>query len=91
MTLNGGVIFYSFVTVLLGIIAYFLKQLYSDFKQVEKDVAEVKTTVALIKSEFKGIHDLLNQKVGYLEKQVNHLKTVFFNQSDYGKERKELG
>jgi hypothetical protein len=91
MVLKPEIFFYSFVSLLLGIIAYFLKQLYTDFKRMEKDVTEVKTTTALIKTEFKGIYELMNQRIGYLEKQVNHLKTVFFNKSEYGKERNELG
>jgi hypothetical protein len=79
-------IFYSFVSLLLGIIAYFLKQLYTDFKRVEKDVAEVKTTTALIKTEFKGIHDLLSQKIDFLEKRVNHFELMFFKNQEHGKE-----
>lgn len=81
MLLKPEIFFYAFVSVLLGIIAYFLKQLYADFKSMEKDVAEVKTTTALMKGEIKGLRELLSQKISFLEKQVNHLKTVFFNKS----------
>ena len=68
MMFKPEVFFGSLLTILLGAVAYFLKQLHSDFKRVEKDVAEVKTTMALIKTEFKGINDLMNQEIDFLEK-----------------------
>ena len=89
MMLKPEIFFYSLTSLLLGIVAYFLKQLITDFKRVEKDVVEVKTTTALIKAEFKGINDLLNQKIEFLEKRVNHFESLFFKQQDYGKERNE--
>lgn len=78
MMIKPELIFYSFISILLGTVAYFLKQLHSDFKHLEKDVTEIKSAINLIKAEFKGIADVLNQKVEYFEKQVNHFKTVFF-------------
>jgi hypothetical protein len=80
MMLKPEIFFYSLTSLLLGIVAYFLKQLLTDFKRVEKDVVEVKTTTALIKAEFKGINDLLNQKIEFLEKRVNHFESLFFKQ-----------
>jgi hypothetical protein len=77
------------MSLLLGIVAYFLKQLHSDFKRVEKDVTEVKTTTALIKTEFKGTNDLVNQKIEFLEKRVNHFEKIYFKPSKNGKERNE--
>jgi hypothetical protein len=78
MLVKPETIFYSLISILLGIVAYFLKQLHSDFKRMEKDVSEVKSTINLIKAEFKGIIDVMNQKVEFLEKQMNHFKTIFF-------------
>ncbi len=78
MLVKPETIFYSLISILLGIVAYFLRQLHSDFKRMEKDVTEVKSTINLIKAEFKGIIDVMNQKVGFLEKQMNHFKTIFF-------------
>jgi len=85
MILKPEIFFYSLVSVLLGIVAYFLKQLLSDFKRIEKDVTEVKTTTAIIKTEFKGINDLMNQKIEFLEKRINHFESLFFKQSDSDK------
>ncbi|MBN9294554.1 MAG: hypothetical protein J0G96_11305 [Flavobacteriia bacterium] len=69
ITLN--VVFGSIISMLLAIVAYFIKQLHSDFKKMEKDLTEVKTMALLIKTEFKNSYDLLNQKVDYLEHRVN--------------------
>ena len=75
ITLN--VLFGSFSSVLLAIVAYFIRQLHSDFKSMEKDITEVKTMALLIKTEFKNSYDLLNQKVDFLEQRVSKLE---FNQ-----------
>ena len=75
ITLN--VLFGSLSSVLLAIVAYFIRQLHSDFKSMEKDITEVKTMALLIKTEFKNSYDLLNQKVDYLEQRVSKLE---FNQ-----------
>ena len=57
------VLFGSLISLLLSVVAYFIKQLHTDFKRMEKDLVEVKTMALLIKSEFKSSSDLLNQKV----------------------------
>ena len=75
ITLN--VLFGSVSSVLLAIVAYFIRQLHSDFKSMEKDITEVKTMAVLIKTEFKNSYDLLNQKVDFLEQRVSKLE---FNQ-----------
>jgi hypothetical protein len=80
------IFFYSLTSGLLGVVAYFLKQLLTDFKRVEKDLTEVKTTTALIKTEFKGINDLMNQKIEFLEKRLNHFESIFFKQTEHGNE-----
>lgn len=79
------IFFYSLLSALLAIVAYFLKQLHSDFKRVEKDVTEVKATTALIKAEFKGINELMNQRIEFLEKRINHIESIIFNNKEYGK------
>jgi hypothetical protein len=90
MVFKPEIFFFSLMSILLGVVAYFLKQLHSDFKKVEKDVTEVKTTTALIKTEFKGINDLTNQKIEFLEKRINHFELHFFKQIDHGKERNDI-
>ena len=72
ITLN--VLFGSVSSDLLAIVAYFIRQLHSDFKSMEKDMSEVKTMTLVIKTEFKNSDDLLNQKVEYLEQRINKIE-----------------
>ena len=70
------VLFGSLRSLLLSVVAYFIKQLHTDFKRMEKDLVEVKTMALLIKTEFKSSSDLLNQKVDYLEHRVQKLEML---------------
>ena len=67
--------FFGFISsVLLAVVAYFIRQLHTDFKSMEKDMSEVKTMALVIKTEFKNSYDLLNQKVEYLEQRINKIE-----------------
>ena len=70
------VLFGSLISLLLSVVAYFIKQLHTDFNRMEKDLVEVKTMALLIKTEFKSSSDLLNQKVDYLEHRVQKLEML---------------
>ena len=87
ITLN--VLFGSVSSVLLTIVAYFIRQLHSDFKSMEKDISEVKTMALLIKTEFKNSYDLLNQKVDYLEQRVSKLELNQIKNNEYEKEKSQ--
>ena len=78
-------LFGTLMTLLLSIVAYFIKQLHTDFKSMEKDLIEVKTMALIIKTEFKSGNDLLNQKVEYLEKRVNNIELTILKNQDYEK------
>ena len=68
-------VFFGFISsVLLAVVAYFIRQLHTDFKSKEKDMSEVKTMALVIKTEFKNSYDLLNQKVEYLEQRINKIE-----------------
>ena len=78
-------LFGTLITLLLSVLAYFIKQLHTDFKSVEKDLIEVKTMVLIIKTEFKSGNDLLNQKVEYIEKRVHDLELFIHKKYNYEK------
>lgn len=78
-------LFGTLITLLLSVVAYFIKQLHIDFKSMEKDLIEVKTMALIIKTEFKSGNDLLNQKVEYLEKRVNNIELIILKNQDYEK------
>lgn len=79
------VLFGSLISVLLSVVAYFIKQLHTDFKRMEKDLVEVKTMALIIKTEFKSGNDLLNQKVEYLEKRVHNIELSILKNQEYEK------
>ena len=78
-------LFGTIITLLLSVVAYFIKQLHIDFKSMEKDLIEVKTMALIIKTEFKSGNDLLNQKVEYLEKRVNNIELTILENQEYEK------
>jgi len=82
---NITVLFGSLVSLLLSVVAYFMKQLHTDFKKMEFDLMEVKTMALIIKTEFKSSHDLLNQKVEYLEKRITYVEQSILKNQDYEK------
>jgi hypothetical protein len=79
---NLTILFGTVISLLLSIVAYFIKQLHNDFKRMEKDLVEVKTMALIIKTEFKSGNDLLNQKVEYLEKRVNKIEITLLKSTN---------
>lgn len=73
------VLFSAFLTILVGVVAFFLKQLLTDFKKAQTELLEVKSTVNLIKAEFKGYHDLMSQKVDFMERRISRIEKQLFN------------
>ncbi len=82
-------IFGSITSLLLSVVAYFIKQLHSDFRRMEMDISEVKTTTMLIKTEFKSSYDLLRQRVEYLEKRFETIENIIFKLNSNENKRNE--
>ena len=78
-------LFGTLITLLLSIVAYFIKQLHTDFKSMEKDLVEVKTMALIIKTEFKSDSELMNQKLTYLERRVQLLEFQTLKNQDHEK------
>ena len=70
------IFFGTLLSMLMSVVVYFVKQLHSDFKKVEQDLMEVKTTTALIKSEFRSSQELIKQRVDYLENRMEKVETI---------------
>ncbi|MFH6983600.1 hypothetical protein [Marinoscillum luteum] len=77
--LELNIILSGVLSLLLGVVAYFLRQLLADFKKVEQDLTQVKNTTEIIRTEFKGMNDLLNQRINFLERRVDRLENQTFN------------
>lgn len=82
---NLTMLFGTLISVLLSVVAFFIKQLHTDFKRMEKDLVEVKTMALLIKTEFKSGNDLLNQKVEYLENRIHTIELKLLNTHNHEK------
>ena len=82
---NIAMLFGTLISLLLSLVAYFIKALHTDFKSMEKDLVEVKTMALIIKTEFKSGNDLLNQKVEYLEKRVSNIEFSIIKNQEYEK------
>ncbi|QOW11952.1 hypothetical protein Q73A0000_07880 [Kaistella flava (ex Peng et al. 2021)] len=79
-------IFFGFTSsVLLAVVAFFIRQLHNDFRKMGENLTEVKTTALLIKSEFKNGHELLNQKVEYLEQRISKMEFTQIKNQDHEK------
>jgi len=74
-----NIILSGVLSLLLGVVAYFLKQLLADFKKVEQDLAQVKNTTEIIRAEFKGMNNLLQQRIDFLERRVDRLEHQTLN------------
>jgi hypothetical protein len=72
--MNEIQIFGIIISGLFSIVAFFVKQLHSDFKRVERDLSEVKSNSRLIKTEFKGVFRLLSQRIEFLERRILHIE-----------------
>jgi hypothetical protein len=75
--MNEIQVFGIIISGLFSIVAYFVKQLHSDFKRVERDLSEVRSNSGLIKTEFKGMSQLLSQRIDFLERRILHIESVF--------------
>ena len=83
--LTLSVLFGFISSVLLAIVAYFIKQLHTDFKSMEKDISEVKTMALIIKTEFKSSYDILNQKDKNLDQRISKIELYQFKNQDHEK------
>lgn len=82
---NITVLFGTLITLLLSVVAYFIRQLHTDFKSMEKDLVEVKTMALIIKTEFKNDSELMNQKLTYLERRVQLIEFKNLKNQDHEK------
>lgn len=65
----------ALISILLSVIAYFVRQLHGNFRQVEQDMADVKTAVEVIKAELKANYELLKLRMAFLEQKKRKVKS----------------
>ncbi|MCP3929004.1 MAG: hypothetical protein GY705_07880 [Bacteroidetes bacterium] len=69
-----SLVFGGLISILLSVVAFFIKQLHRDFRKLEKEFIEVKAATMVIQSELKSHYQLVGEKVKALEKRVEHLE-----------------
>ncbi|MFY0628450.1 hypothetical protein BFP72_06010 [Reichenbachiella sp. 5M10] len=69
------------LSIMVTLVAYFLRQLIADFRKVESDLTQVKNTTEIIRTESKGMTDLIHQRIDFLERRVNRIENQTFNES----------
>lgn len=68
------------LSIMVTLVAYFLRQLIADFRKVESDLTQVKNTTEIIRTESKGMTDLIHQRIDFLERRVNRIENQTFNE-----------
>lgn len=68
------------LSIMVTLVAYFLRQLIADFRKVESDLTQVKNTTEIIRTESKGMNDLIHQRIDFLERRVNRIENQTFNE-----------
>ncbi|HWV72383.1 MAG TPA: hypothetical protein VN040_11730 [Pseudosphingobacterium sp.] len=56
------------VSLLLAVIAYFLKQFHKNVLQMEQDLRELKISIHWIKAKVNGHYEMLRYRIEQLEK-----------------------
>ncbi len=73
-SIDVGLVFGGLISILLSVVAFFIKQLHRDFRKLEKEVTDVKAAMMVIQSELKGNYQLVREQVKALDKRVEHLE-----------------
>lgn len=64
----------SIVSVLLGIIAYFLKEIYSEFKEMKNQLNSALTRLAVAEERSRTGYKELNYRIDGIEKRVERIE-----------------
>ncbi|MFC5283505.1 hypothetical protein [Pedobacter alpinus] len=57
----------SLLSIMLSVIAWFIRQLHHDFKCMQKEVSSLSHTAHLIQAESKSANELIKLKISFLE------------------------
>ena len=60
----------TLLTIMLSVIGYFMKCLHADFRKMQQDAEELKSSQQLSKAELRAVKNLLQSHVEYLGKRL---------------------
>jgi hypothetical protein len=72
LTLNIGVFIGCLLSIMLSVIAWFIRQLHQDFRSVQDKVNHLQQTAHSIQVESRSTHELLKQRIHFLEWRINN-------------------
>lgn len=73
-SINVSILLMSIASLLFSLVAWFVRQLHADFKRFEQDIGEIKTSIRLIQADMKSGDELINQRIGFLERRLSLLE-----------------
>ncbi|MEO5912073.1 MAG: hypothetical protein ABIP95_14375 [Pelobium sp.] len=79
----------AFLSVLLGVIAWFIRQLHQDFRQVQQQVSLLQQTAKVIQTESRSAYELLKLRINFLDWRIGGQSSNVeqFKTADYEKSK----
>lgn len=74
LNLNIGLILSSIISLLFSIIAFFIRQLYNEFRKMEINLAEIRTSTEVIKANMNSESIRTSDRIYGLEKRTEKLE-----------------
>ena len=75
-TINISIILGSILSLLFSMIAFFTRQLYMEFKKVEINLAEIRTSTEVIKATMHVESIRIKEYLAFQDKRIEHLESV---------------
>ena len=82
LNLNMGLILSSIISLLFSIIAFFIRQLYQEFRKVELTVSEIRTSTEVIKVNIESESTRTRERMKLQEKRMEQLEYHLLNEHE---------
>ncbi|WP_207532962.1 hypothetical protein [Desertivirga arenae] len=90
---NSNLILGAILSLLFSVIAFFVRQLHSDFRRVEQNLSEIITSTEVIKANMNAESVRIFERINFHEKRLEQLEVYllkhFEEQSTGGIKRKK--
>nr|MBC7614382.1 hypothetical protein [Pseudopedobacter sp.] len=89
LSINLSVIIGFLLSVMLSIIAWFIRQLHQDFRRVQEQVNLLQQTAKVIQSESRSAYELLKLRISFLDWRIGgqSLHDEQFKEEEYEKNK----
>jgi predicted Holliday junction resolvase-like endonuclease len=76
LTFNFSVVMGTLVSVMLSIIAWFIRELHQDFRSMQKEVSSLQHTANSIQLESRSGSELIKLQMGFLEWRMKEYEKI---------------